>query len=530
MLSTLRAPLLRLSGYPSRSKLQYLPSLRNTASSAQLKNDTKTDVENIAVEIPVPPTKDINNLIRVAIVGRPNTGKSTLFNRLTRSNLAIVSDIPGTTRDRKEGYGVLSGLPMTVIDTGGLDDRGAISLDIKGQVEVALHSADVILFMLDAKVGVNTVDEYFGNWLRKKLGEIKNANNKKASDKDSNKINSKSNFSDSTSNNTNQTRIPLMQEVVVLANKTEGAYMSDRVLDSLADACRLGLGDPMPISASHGDGLTDLAQVLIEAARRRNLQEALPDVEQVDKSTPIAIEDRRIQLAIMGRPNVGKSSLLNAMLGGTEERVITGPTPGLTRDSIHVDWVFNDRMFRLVDTAGLTRTRLLPSNGSRIIKKSGAEKKLESKVASVGKAELHAHARSEKKMARALPGIELLDPERDPSQFSLQVSELALASALNALKFAQVVLVVIEGSQHKFTNVDLQLARKCLEEGRALIIVANKRDEVALMGISGAEYEQSVRKHCDAFIRNFGEIRVISTSAKPNANEVPRIDFSCMKT
>jgi GTP-binding protein len=246
--------------------------------------------------------------LRISLVGRPNTGKSTLFNRLTGRNQAIVSNVPGTTRDHNIGYGQIAGLPLEVIDTGGLDDRGQIHVEVKRQVNNSIQSSDVILFLVDAKEGITVLDQHFAQWIRRRINPVK-----------------------SQISSLNQ---PLLtnfdkRDVVLVANKTEGGHLSDRVLDALADSTRLGFGQPILISASMGEGMADLAEILIEIAKRKGLdgrEEAVDNVEILGK---IALEERVIQVAIMGRPNVGKSSFINAVLG--HERVIVGPTPGLTR-------------------------------------------------------------------------------------------------------------------------------------------------------------------------------------------------------
>lgn len=257
--------------------------------------------------VPLPP------LINVAIIGRPNVGKSTLFNRLCGSKAAIVSEVPGTTRDRKLMKGFIAGLPLNVVDTGGFDDRGEVSLGIKKQVEAAIADADVVLFMLDARTGITTVDEELGRWARKRIGQVCAAREGRTID------------------------------VIVLANKTEGAMLSDKIMSSVNDALRIGMGNPILMSATHGEGLSDLAAVLLHIAQSRGfrLEEAdrprSREGESADPkahaTTSIPAEERTIQLAIMGRPNVGKSTLLNAFIG--EERVLTGPLAGLTRYSLH---------------------------------------------------------------------------------------------------------------------------------------------------------------------------------------------------
>ena len=442
-------------------------------------------------------TVEPKKILTLAIIGRPNTGKSTLYNRLTSSRMAIVSSVPGTTRDRRQGKGSLAGLPMTIVDTGGLDDRGAVSLQIQDQVEKALLDADVVLFMLDAKTGVTSLDQHFARWLRRRMGPLGE------------------------------------KKVVVVANKTEGAHLSSHVMDALDGALRLGLGEPVPISASHGDGMADLAVTLLAMARERGFEDgdemgrkvrgsarsalasatdALPGSPETDGDAPakcdahpanqaITLEDRTIQLAVMGRPNVGKSTLINAFLG--DDRLITGPTPGLTRDAIHVEWTYSDRNFRLVDTAGLTRLR-----PDKTLLSAAEEHRRAAVIESSGPS-----GYSQPGRPVSLPGIDLMNPELDPSQFSFQVSEFALISALNALRFAQVVLLVVDGAQGKFSAVDIQLARKCLEEGRALVIAGNKKDLVLARGVSSNAYEAGIRRHSEEFFREFGDVPIITCSA-----------------
>lgn len=245
--------------------------------------------------------------------------------------------------------------------------------------------------------------------------------------------------------------------------------------------------------ATHGDGMADLAQVLIAEAERRgkkqmvetrkktiktidldidnNITPSTSNTSSSNKKETIPIEERIIQLAIMGRPNVGKSTLLNAFI--QEERSITGPMPGLTRDAVTAEWQHENRIFRLVDTAGLTRIR---TNKQLLGIMQDKEKRLSvlsDKIGFVGTNE-------KVDTSVKLPGREFVNPELDPSQFSYQISEYALMSAMNALRYAQVVLLVVEGSQGTFSKLDLQLASKCLEEGRGLVIAANKGGIVTL--------------------------------------------------
>lgn len=455
------------------------------------------------------------NLLNVVLIGRPNTGKSTLFNRLTKTRAAIVSNIPGTTRDRREGKACLAGLDFRLIDTGGLDDRGAMSANIQVQVEQAIANSDVVLLMIDAKEGVTALDEYFVKWLRKRINAHVQT----------------SNSAEGQSNNNDNTRID--REVVVIANKTEGARLSDTVLGTVSDTLRFGFGEPLLLSASHGDGLSDLAGVLIRSAQRRGLDNLNPVAPSatatisVDGSEPMetedmevsaakdsskgpALEDRVIQLAIMGRPNVGKSTLLNAFLG--QERSITGPIPGLTRDAVHAEWKYNDRTFRLVDTAGITHmtpAKEILSKGDKI--KSIDENLSESEIDVKLRREMKATIAAVRENARlsSLPGITDVSADADPSQFSHYISEMSLLSALNALRYSQVVLLVVEGTQRHFSKVELQLAYRCFKEGRALVIAANKRDLVTEVSLK--EYEAGVSRHANEFLREFGEVPVVSS-------------------
>jgi GTP-binding protein len=237
----------------------------------------------------------------VAIVGRPNVGKSTLFNRLVGKRLALVDDRPGVTRDRREGDAKLLGLEFRVIDTAGFEDDDPASLPgrMRQQTEAAVRDSDAALFMVDAREGLMPLDEEIGRWLR----------------------------AEST-------------PVIVVANKAEGGAGESGTLD----AWRLGLGEPISLSAEHGEGVADLFQALQPLVEREGQEE-----EEESDEGPQA----PLKLAIVGRPNAGKSTLVNRMLG--EERMITGPEAGITRDSISLDWIWEGRAVRLVDTAGLRK-------------------------------------------------------------------------------------------------------------------------------------------------------------------------------
>ncbi|HVZ14775.1 MAG TPA: ribosome biogenesis GTPase Der [Bauldia sp.] len=301
--------------------------------------------------------------LRVAIVGRPNVGKSTLFNRLVGKRLALVDDTPGVTRDRREGEARLAGLDFTVIDTAGLEEAGPASLAgrMRRQTEAAVASADVSLFMIDARAGVTPLDRHFADLLR-------------------------------TSG----------RPIILLANKAESRKGEAGALE----AYDLGLGEPIAISAEHGEGMGDL---------RDALAVFMPDED--DTASEDGDKSRALKVAIVGRPNAGKSTLINALIG--EERMLTGPEAGITRDSIAVDWTWRDRSFRLYDTAGMRR-------------KARVEEKLE---------------------------------------------KLAVGDALRAIQFADVVVLVVD-VQTPFEKQDLQIADLIEQEGRAVVIALDKWDTV----------------------------------------------------
>ena len=238
----------------------------------------------------------------IAIVGRPNVGKSTLFNRLIGKRLALVDDRPGVTRDRREGQARLGDLEFTAIDTAGLEDAAPTSLAgrMMAQTKAAIEQADAVLFLIDGRAGLVPDDSIFADLIRKSG-----------------------------------------KPVIVVANKAEGkAGESGRL-----EAYSLGLGEPVSISAEHGEGLADLYEAVREALPKATA-EATPEVEEDD-------ENRAIRVAVVGRPNAGKSTLINRLLG--EDRMLTGPEPGITRDAIAVELEWQGRSFRLHDTAGMRR-------------------------------------------------------------------------------------------------------------------------------------------------------------------------------
>ncbi|HEY3908407.1 MAG TPA: ribosome biogenesis GTPase Der [Stellaceae bacterium] len=303
--------------------------------------------------------------LAVAILGRPNVGKSTLFNRLVGSRLALVDDTPGLTRDRREGEARIADLEFRAIDTAGLEEAASASLAgrMQAQTERALDDADVALLVIDARAGVTEADRHFADWLRKSG-----------------------------------------KAVVLVANKTEGRA----TLPGVGEAYRLGLGDPVAMSAEHGEGLAELYERLAPFAR----EPLSPQDAAVDAPT------KPLLLAIVGRPNVGKSTLVNRLIGA--ERLLTGPEAGITRDAIAVDWAWRGRPIRLVDTAGMRRR-----------------------------------------------------PRVDG-----RIEELSVADALRAIRFAETVVLVLDALQ-PLERQDLTIARLVAEEGRALVIAATKWDLVA---------------------------------------------------
>jgi len=322
--------------------------------------------------------------LRLAIVGRPNVGKSTLFNRLAGKRLAIVDDRPGVTRDRRFGTGRIGDLELELIDTAGFEDVTDESLEarMRAQTEAAIRECDVALFVIDSRVGVTQLDEIFADVLRRHD-----------------------------------------RPVILVANKAEGRQGDE----GTNEAFRLGLGEPIPLSAEHGEGLADLY-----AALRAFVDdpEELEDTDEADFEAAVAAEreagdeedsgaepadDRPLRIAIVGRPNAGKSTLVNRLIG--EDRLLTGPEAGITRDAIPVDWSLGGRAIRLVDTAGLRRK------------------------------------------ARVQEGLE----------------KLSTADTIRAITFAEVVILVVDAT-HPFEIQDLQIADLVEREGRALVFVLAKWD------------------------------------------------------
>ena len=315
----------------------------------------------------------------VAIVGRPNVGKSTLFNRLTGTRAALVSDLPGLTRDRREGVAELFDTEIRLIDTAGLEEarKGSIADRMRKQSEQAIAAADLVLFVIDARDGVTAADNAFAQIARNSG-----------------------------------------KPVVLVANKAEGRQGADGILDAFS----LGLGEPIAISAEHGEGIGDLTADIIAAlglqmpaqAKKKRRGDAADPAEPQEKIERV----KPVRVAIVGRPNAGKSTLVNALLG--EDRMITGPEPGLTRDSVSSDFDYKGRVIRLFDTAGLRRKAKITE---------AAEK-------------------------------------------------LSASDAVRAIRFAEVVVLLID-AERPFEHQDLTIGHRVTEEGRALVIAINKWDLVS---------------------------------------------------
>lgn len=362
----------------------------------------------------------------VAILGRPNVGKSTLFNRLVGKRIAIVDDTPGVTRDRKHGRGKIADLEFDLIDTAGLEEGepGSLSDRMRQQTQAALDEADIALMLYDARAGVTPMDEHFSAWLRR--------------------------------GNT---------PVVLIANKCEGSA----VVDGIYEAYTLGLGDPVGLSAEHGEGLAELYNEMVTTLEKAGVdpyadendddgdktrdedfgpEEGDMDYEFTDHAME-SEEDSPLRLAIVGRPNAGKSTLINFLT--EQDRLITGPEAGLTRDSIAVDWEWNGLPVKLFDTAGLR-------------KKSNITDKLE---------------------------------------------KLSASDTLWAIQYAEVVVLLLD-AERGFERQDLKIAERVADEGRALVIALNKWDVV--------EDRLAVQR----------QIKDTLTKSLPQLKGVPVVTFSAL--
>lgn len=360
----------------------------------------------------------------IAIIGRPNVGKSTLFNRLVGKKLALVHDTPGLTRDWREAEGTLRGLSFKVIDTAGLEETFDQSIEgrMRQQTERALARADMAFLVVDARSGITPMDRYFADWLRKQ------------------KVKS-----------------------VLIVNKCE----SKAAMSGMYEAYELGLGEPIPISAEHGEGMDEIYN-LIRPYVQAETSEELGETEEGelekyfqkyqeggetgfgDEEAPPEDPENPIKIAIVGRPNVGKSTLMNALVG--EERSMTGPEAGITRDAVHVDWQFNGVKMRLVDTAGL------------------------------------------RKKSRVFETIE----------------KMAVDDTLRAIRLAQVAILVID-AETLFEKQDFFIGGHVVDEGRALIVAVNKWDKIK-------NKEETL-----------DELRYLIAKTLPQVKDVPLVTISALQ-
>jgi len=370
--------------------------------------------------------------VTVAIVGRPNVGKSTLFNRLVGRKIALVDDTPGVTRDRREAEGRIADLTFRILDTAGYEDvkDGSLEDRMRQQTELAIKEADVILFMIDARAGVVPLDQRFAQVLRK-----------------------------------------AGKHVHLVGNKAE----SGAAEAGLVEAFKLGFGEAIALSAEHGLGLSELYSIVSAAIDKAEAEkeaadaaeiddiDALPEVDvditedmlegEGDEATLRWNPKRYLNVAIVGRPNAGKSTLINRMVG--EERVLTGPEAGITRDSILVPWEWEGRVINLVDTAGIRRR-------SRVTEK---------------------------------------------------LEKLAVGDSLRSIQYAEVVVLMLDATI-PFEKQDLALADLVEREGRALVIAVNKWDLIE----DKNEHLKMLREECDRLLPQLRGVPLVTLSGLTGKN------------
>lgn len=327
----------------------------------------------------------------IAIIGRPNVGKSTLFNRMAGKKLAIVDDTPGVTRDWREAEGWLLDKQVRILDTAGLEESFDDSIQgrMRRQTEEALKRADAILFMIDGRAGLTPQDEHFASWLRRQK-----------------------------------------KPVVLAVNKCENEAAAQA---GIAEAFKLGFGEPIPVSSAHGHGFEELYHAFephfppeLKDNHEEDLDnfgiddiDALEGDEDFEMPLPADDPEKPIKIAIVGRPNVGKSTLVNALLD--DVRVMTGPEAGITRDAIAVDWEYGGRKLKLVDTAGLRKKAKSGGGGN--------------------------------------------------------IEQMAIEDTMRAIRLAQVVILVLDAN-NMMEKQDLQIADHVLSEGRAMVLAVNKWDSI----------------------------------------------------
>ena len=353
-------------------------------------------------------------MVTIAIIGRPNVGKSTLFNRLVGKRLALVDDRPGVTRDRRTGDATLLDLDFEVVDTAGLEEAGADTLEgrMRTQTETAIASADLCLFMIDVKAGVMPQDRAFVEIMRRTAGKV-----------------------------------------ILVANKSEARGAEAGMLD----AFELGLGEPIGISAEHGVGMGELRDAILEALGEETFADDTPEPEEAlvdvpvedDEAEPAYDATKPLRIAIVGRPNAGKSTLINRFLG--EDRMLTGPEAGITRDFIASEWEWRGRTIKVFDTAGMRR-------------KAKVQEKLE---------------------------------------------KLSVADGLRAIKFAEVVVVVFDATI-PFERQDMSIVDLVMREGRAPVIAFNKWDLIE----DRQEVLADLREKTDRLLPQARGIRAITVSGE----------------
>ena len=367
-------------------------------------------------------------MLRLAIIGRPNVGKSTLFNKLVGKHLAIVDDTPGVTRDWREAQGTLFGRPLILIDTAGLEESFDESIQgrMRKQTEAALAQADCILFVIDGHSGVTPADEHFAAFIRKQK-----------------------------------------KPVILAVNKCENAKTTQ---SAIGEAYALGFGEPLALSAAHSIGFEDIFHALEPYLGEDNTSENSEIAQSDDFGDIDSLEgqedfdfvqseeeeeetEKSLKIAIIGRPNVGKSTLLNAIV--KQERVMTGPEAGTTRDAVSVDWTYADRNFRLVDTAGMRK---------------------KSKIQNV-------------------------------------IEKLSVEDSLRAVRLAHLVILVLDANA-ALEKQDLQLADHVIGEGRAIIVAVNKWETVE----NRSEKLEEIRDKLETSLAQTRDIPVVTLSALNGRN------------